>query len=82
MDQERDSRVRKEVEGLAGSGIGCHDDGRVRTEWGRGEVGVGHQGDVGSLAVAGSKMELGRSGGVSRSPSGRMGTENIRSGSS
>lgn len=60
MDQERNSRVSKKVEGLAGGGIGRHDDGRVRTEGGRGEVGVGHEGYVGSLAVAGGEMQLGR----------------------
>lgn len=47
MDEEGDTGIGKEVVGFAGGGVGGHDDCWVRVEGGGGEVGVGHEGDVG-----------------------------------
>lgn len=45
--------------GLSGCGVRGHDDGRVGVERGGGEVGVGHQRNMGSeLIVTCCQMEL------------------------
>lgn len=58
VDQERDPRVREEVVGLAGRGVGGHDDGRVGVVGSRREVGVGHEGDVWGEVITCCQMQL------------------------
>jgi hypothetical protein len=56
--QKGDAWVGLEVESFAGCGVCGHYYDRVRAERGRGEVGVVHEGDVGSEVGAGCEMEL------------------------
>ena len=45
--------------GFAGGGIGGHDNCRVRVKRSRGEIGIGHERNVGGEAIACCQMELG-----------------------
>lgn len=58
MHQQGNARVRQQVVGLARCGVGRHDDGWVRVVGSRGEVCVGHEGDMGSEVVTCCQMEL------------------------
>ena len=59
MDEEGDSGVGEEMVGFTGGRIGGHDDGWEWVKRGRGEVGIGHERDVGGeVFVACSEMEL------------------------
>lgn len=58
MNQERDLGIGHEMVGFAGGGVRGHDNRRVRVERSRGEVGIGHERNVRSEAVACCQMKL------------------------
>ncbi len=53
VDQERDSRVIDEVEGLFGGRVGGHYDDGARVVRGGWQIGVIHEGDVRIEGIAG-----------------------------
>jgi hypothetical protein len=60
MNQQRDVRIRDQVQGFLGRRVGCHYYCRCGRIWAVGKVGVVHQGNVRKEIRASGKVKLRR----------------------
>lgn len=58
VNQKGDTRVGKKMVRLPRCGVGGHNDGWIRIKGSGGEIGIGHQRDMGSEVVTCCQMKL------------------------